>query len=256
MQNFFHTYYAPNNAVLVMVGDLDPAESFAFAKKYFEDIPSHALPPVADVSEPPQAEERRGAVEEKFGPLPAIAIGYTVPARNNPDWYAAAILDRALHGGRVGRIYRSLVLEKEIAVETDGGADIIETNGPTQMVTRIFHTPETDSEDVVAAFDQVIAEIQQNGLTEEELAPVKVKLRAEFYSNLESGMGAHMPRFGLMHYLACFTLFDGDPQRINTVLDGFQAVTPAQVQAVAKKYLVPQNRAVLVRQPVAKAAVR
>ncbi len=146
------------------------------------------------------------------------------------------------------------MLEKEIAVETDGGADIIETNGPTQMVTRIFHTPETDSADVVAAFDEVISEIQQNGITEEELAPVKVKLRAEFYSNLESGMGAHMPRFGLMHYLACFTLFDGDPQRINSVLAGFEAVTPAQVQAAAKKYLVPQNRAVLVRQPVSKAA--
>jgi zinc protease len=57
-----------------------------------------------------------------------------------------------------------------------------------------------------------------------------------------------------MHYLACFTLFDGDPQRINSVLAGFEAVTPAQVQAAAKKYLVPQNRAVLVRQPVAKAA--
>ena len=146
------------------------------------------------------------------------------------------------------------MLEKEIAVETDGGADIFETNGPTQMVTRIFHTPEDNSDDVIAAFDEVIREIQEQGITEEELAPVKVKLRADFYSNLEGGMGAHMPRFGLMHYLACFTLFDGDPNRINTVLDGFQAVTAAQVQAVAKKYLVPKNRAVLVRQPVAKAA--
>jgi zinc protease len=254
VQNFFHTYYAPNNAVLLMVGDLDPAESFAFAKRYFEDIPTHRLPPVADVSEPPQTEERRGEVPEQFGPLPAIAIGYTVPARDNPDWYAAAILDRALHGGRVGRIYRNLVLEKEIAVETDGGADIIETNGPTQMVTRIFHTPEANSDDVIAAFDEVIREIQEQGITEEELAPVKVKLRAEFYSNLEGGMGAHMPRFGLMHYLACFTLFDGDPNRINTVLEGFQAVTPAQVQAAAKKYLVPRNRAILIRKPVAKAA--
>jgi zinc protease len=256
VQHFFHTYYAPNNAVLLMVGDLDPAESFAFAKRYFEDIPTHPLPPVADVSEPLQTEERRGEVAEQFGPLPAIAIGYTVPPRDNPDWYAAAILDRALHGGRVGRIYRRLVLEKEIAVETDGGADMIETNGPTQMVTRIFHTPETDSDDVIAAFDEVIHEIQEQGITEEELAPVKVKMRADFYSNLEGGMGAHMPRFGLMHYLACFTLFDGDPNRINTVLEGFQAVTPAQVQAVAKKYLIPRNRAILVRQPVAKVAAR
>jgi zinc protease len=79
-----------------------------------------------------------------------------------------------------------------------------------------------------------------------------VKLRADYFANLEGGMGAHMPRFGLMHYLACFTLFDGDPGRINTILDGFEAVTAAQVQAVARKYLVPRNRAVLVRRPIAK----
>jgi len=69
-------------------------------------------------------------------------------------------------------------------------------------------------------------------------------------------MGSYMPRFGLMHYLACFTLFDGDPQRINTILDGFQAVTPAQIQAAAQKYLVPRNRAIVVRKPVAKGATR
>lgn len=68
---------------------------------------------------------------------------------------------------------------------------------------------------------------------------------------LEGGMGSYMPRFGLMHYLACFTLFDGDPERINTALDGFLAVTPAEAQAAARKYLVPQNRAVLLRRPVA-----
>ena len=68
---------------------------------------------------------------------------------------------------------------------------------------------------------------------------------------LEGGMGSHMPRFGLMHYLACFTLFDGDPHRVNTILDGFLDVTPAEAQSVAQKYLVPKNRAVLVRRPTA-----
>ena len=67
---------------------------------------------------------------------------------------------------------------------------------------------------------------------------------------LEGGMGSYMPRFGLMHYLACFTLFDGDPQRINTVLDGFLAVTPEQARKVAQKYLVPRNRAIVVRSPL------
>ena len=80
VQKFFHTYYAPNNAVLLMIGDLDAAEAIPLAKRYFEDIPAAPLPPRADVTEPPQTEERRGEVEEKFGPLPAMAIGYTLAA--------------------------------------------------------------------------------------------------------------------------------------------------------------------------------
>jgi zinc protease len=256
VQTFFHTYYAPNNAVLVMLGDFDPAEAMAFAKRHFEDISPQPNIPRADVTEKPQTEERRGQVEEKFGPLPALAIGYTMPPRGTPDWYAAAIIDRVLHGGRAGRVFRSLVLEKQIAVDADGSADTIDANGPTQMVTRIFHKPEFTSTEAIAAFDEVIRDLQENGIAEDELDPVKVKFRSDHYSMLEGGMGSHMPRFGLMHYLACFTLFDGDPDRVNSVLDGFLAVTPEQVQAVAKNFLVPGNRAIVERQPVAMGAAR
>jgi zinc protease len=256
VQNFFRTYYSPNNAVLLMLGDLDPAEGFAFAKRYFEDIPSQPLPPRADVSEPPQTEERRGEVEEKFGTLPALAIGYTAPPRGTQDGCATAILDRVLHGGRAGRIYRELVLEKQIAVETEGGMDLFDVNGPTQMVTRIFHRPEYSSDSTIAAYDEIIRQVHEREISEDELAPVKVKFRADYYSMLEGGMGYQMPRFGLMHFLACFTLFDGDPQHINTALDGFMAVTPAQVQAAARKYLVPQNRAIVIRRPVTKEAAQ
>ncbi len=250
VQQFFRTYYSPNNAVLVMLGDLDPTEAFALAKGYFENIPAQPLPPRADISEPPQTEERRGEVPEKLGPLPAIAIGYTMPERETPDWYAVAILDRVLHGGRAGRVYRKLVLEEQIAVDAEGGVDLLDTNGPTQMVTRIFHKPEFTSEGTVAVYDEVIEDLQDRRAPQDELEAVKVKFRADYYSMLEGGMGSYMPRFGLMHYLACFTLFDGDPKRINTVLDGFLAVTLDQIQSVAKKYLVPRNRAVLVRRPV------
>ena len=256
VRSFFHTYYAPNNAVLVMIGDLDPAEAFALAKRHFENIPPNPDTPRADVGEPPQTEERRGEVEEKFGTLSAIAIGYTLPPRNSPDWHAAAILDRVLHGGRAGRVYHRLVLEKQIAVEADGNADLLEINGPTQMVTRIFHKLEFSAADTVGAFDEVIAEVRQRGIPVEEIEPVKVKFRADYFSTLEGGMGSYMPRFGLMHYLACFTLFDGDPNRINTILDRFLQVTPAEAQQVAQKYLVPENRAVLVRRPAAMAGAR
>jgi zinc protease len=254
VQTFFRTYYAPNNAVLVMLGDLDPAEAFKLAKLYFEGIPVAPAPPRADVSEPPQDSERRGEVPEKLGPLPAIAIGYTMPRRESPDWYAAGVVERVMHGGRAGRVFRKLVLEEQIAVDVGGDADLLDTNGPTQMVSRIFHKPEFTSEGTVAVYDEIIEEMQRKGIPSDELEPVKVKFRSDFYSMLEGGMGSYMPRFGLMHYLACFTLFDGDPDRVNTILDGFLEVTPEQAQAFAQKYLTPKNRAVLFRRPPAQPA--
>jgi len=238
--------------VLVMLGDLDPAEALALARRHFDDIPAHAPPPRADVSEVPQTEERRGEVEEKFGPLPAMAIGYTLPARGTPDWYTVALLERVLHGGRAGRVYRRLVLEKQIAVDADGSADFLDTNGPTQMVTRIFHKPEFTPGQTLAAYDEIIGEVQGKGIAAEELEAVKVKFRSDFYSTLEGGMGAYMPRFGLMHCLACLTLFEGDPRRVNTFLDGFLAPSPAQLHDAAQRYLVPRNRAVLLRRPTQK----
>ena len=250
VRTFFKTYYAPSNAVLVILGDVIPEEAMALAEKYFAQIPAGEPAPKADASEPAQTEERRGVVEEKFGTLPAVAIGYRAPARRTPDWYAAALLDQVLHGGRAGRVYRRLVIEQQLAIEAGGGTgDFIELNGPFQIVTRIIYTPGVSNEKMLAAYDAVIEEIRQNGIGAAELEEIKVKFRSDYYSALEGGHGAAFPRFGLMHYLACFTLFDGDPNLINTILDGFLKVTPAQLQEVAKRYLVPEQRAIVFRLP-------
>jgi predicted Zn-dependent peptidase len=233
-----------------MLGDVKPEEGFALAKKLFADISAGAAPPFADPTEPEQAEERRGEVEEKFGTLPALAIGYGVPKRRTTDWCAMTLLDQALHGGRAGKLYRELVLEKQVAVELDGGIDdIFGYNGPTQMVTRILHKPEYSSEQALAAFDAVIREIQEKGISEDELAQLKVKWQSDYFSLLEGGHGG-MPRYGLMHLLACFTLFDGEPQLVNTVLDGFLSVTREEVHAAAQKYLCHEKRAIVFRRPV------
>jgi predicted Zn-dependent peptidase len=250
VQKFFRTYYVPNNAVFLLLGDIQSEEGAALAEKYFADIPKGATPPFADPAEPPQKEERRGNVEEKFGTLPAMAIGYVMPQRKTPEWYAMALLDQALHGGRAGRIHRELVLEKQVAVEADGGIDdIFGYNGPTQMTTRILHKPEYSSEATLTEFDAVIREVQEKGISEDELQQLKVKWRSDYYSTLEGGRGGYMPRYGLMHLLACFTLFDNEPQLVNTILDGFLAVTREQVQDVAEKYLRPENRAIVFRMP-------
>jgi predicted Zn-dependent peptidase len=251
VQKFFRTYYVPNNAVLLLLGDVKPEEGFAQAEKYFAPIPAGAAPPFADPTEPPQKEERRGHVEEKFGTLPAMAVGYVLPARRTPEWFAMALLDQALHGGRAGRIYRELVLEKQIAVEADGGIeDLFGYNGPTQMTTRILHKPEYSAEAALAAFDAVIREVQEKGISEDELQQLQVKWRSDYYSTLEGGRGGYMPRYGLMHLLACFTLFDNEPQLVNTILEGFLEVKREEVQRAARKYLRPENRAIVFRTPV------
>lgn len=255
VQSFFKTYYVPNNAVLLILGDVKPGEGIALATKYFADIPAGPPPPFADPTEPEQKEERRGDVEEKFGTLPAMAIGYRVPARRTRDWCAMTLLDMALHGGRAGRLHRELVLEKQIAVEAAGGIDdIFGYNGPTQMVTRILHKPEFSSEATLAAFDAVIREIQEQGISEDELQQLKVKWTSDYYSTLEGGRGGYMPHYGLMHLLACFTLFDGEPQLVNTILEGFLAVTREEVLAAAKKYLCTDQRSIVFRTPVKPAA--
>jgi predicted Zn-dependent peptidase len=161
------------------------------------------------------------------------------------------LLDQALHGGRAGRMYRRLVLEKQVAVEVDGGIDdVFGYNGPTQMVTKILHKPEHSSDATLAEFDSVIREVQQEGISQDELDQLKVKFRSDYYSTLEGGRGG-MPRYGLMHLLACFSLFDNDPQLVNTILDGFLAVKREDIQAVAKKYLRNDKRAIVFRRPKA-----
>ena len=251
VQKFFRTYYVPNNAVLLLLGDVNPKEGLVLAEKYFSGIPAGAAPPFADSTEPPQTEERRGHIEEKFGTLPAMAIAYVLPRRRSEEWYSMALLDQVLHGGRAGRLHRQLVLEKQIAVEADGGVDdLFGHNGPAQMTTRILHKPEYTSEQTLEAFDAVIRDVKEKGIGADELEEIKVKWRSDYYSTLEGGRGGYMPRYGLMHLLACFTLFDNEPQLANTILNGFLQVKLQDVQAAAQKYLQPANRAIVFRTPV------
>ena len=165
VQKFFRTYYVPNNAVLLLLGDVNPKEGLALAEKYFGPISAGAAPPFADPAEPPQTEERRGHVEEKFGTLPAMAIGYVLPQRRTPDWHAMVLLDQALHGGRAGRIHRELVLEKQIAVEADGGdGRRVRLQRPIADDHADLQKPEYSAEQTLSAFDAVLREVQEKGI--------------------------------------------------------------------------------------------
>jgi len=249
VQAFFKTYYVPNNAVVLIIGNVTADEGFALSEKYFGDIPSGPTLALPDTSEPEQEEERYARIDEKFGDLPAIAVGYSLPKRSTQPWYAIALLDQVLHGGKGGRINRELVFEKQIAVDAGGGIDdFFGYNGPALMMTQFRLKPEYRTDEALAAFDSVISGVQERGVAEDELEQLKVKWRSQYYSHLESG-GAYMPKYGLMHLLACFTLFDGQPELVNKILDEFRAITREDLQSAAKQYLQNKNRAIVFRTP-------
>src|SRR2546429_2731827 len=125
---FFKMYYAPNNAVLTLVGDFKSSDVLNKAEKYFGNIPSQPAPPVPDMSEPKQTAERRKTIEDALAQIPRIDIAWKIPPGNTPDWYALFVLGEILSSGQSSRFYRTLVREKQVVVQE--GAGPMEKRGP------------------------------------------------------------------------------------------------------------------------------
>jgi len=248
VRNFFKTYYAPNNAVLSVVGDVDVNEVKKMVEKYFASIPNQPTPPRADLTEPPQTKEKRVSQKDKLANLPALAVGYHLPPQNAPDFPAMALLVQILQGGDSSRWYQRLVKEKELTLDLSGGLNYFgnefDYTGPMIMTTRTTYKPGHTADEILREMDAVIADIATKGVAEKELADAKVQYRSGFYSQVEGS-------FGKAHLLSALALFRDDPQQINSLLTPFESVTAAQVKAAAAKYLVATNRTVIDRVPEA-----
>ncbi len=249
VRSFFKTYYAPNNAVLTIVGDVDATEVKKMVEKHFAGIPSQPTPPRADLTEPAQTKEKRVSQTDKLANLPALATGYHIPAQNSPDFPAMAMLVQILLGGESSRWYQRLVKEKELTLDLSGGLNYFgnefDYTGPMIMTTRTTYKPGHTADEVIKEMDAVIAEVTSKGVTDKELADAKVRYRSNLYDQLESGQGK-------AHILSALALFRDDPHQINSLLTPFENVTAAQVKAAAAKYLVATNRTVIDRVPEAK----
>jgi zinc protease len=249
VRSFFKTYYAPNNAVLTIVGDVDIAEVKKMVEKHFGGIPSQTAPPRADLTEPAQVKEKRVSQTDKLANLPALATGYHIPAQNSPDFPAMALLVQIMQGDDSSRWYQRLVKEKEVTLDLSGGLNYFgnefDYTGPMVMTTRTTYKPGHTADEVLKEMDAVTADLVAKGVTDKELADAKVRFRSNFYSQLESS-------FGKAHLLSVLALFRDDPNQINSLLTPFESVTSAQVKAAAAKYLVPGNRTVIDRVPEAK----
>ena len=255
VQSFFNTYYAPNNAVLVVSGDTTPDEVMALAEKHFGGIPRRDVPPPPDVSEPPQTAEKRFSESDKLARTPAIAFGYHLPERMTRDFFALSLLDPLLVSDESAKLYQALIKENQIASDVSGGFNYglgnnFDYNGPMLYTFRVDYRPDLKGDDVLAAVDDVIGKVQQNGITDDELKRARTNFRSSFFDILEGGS---IPGFGRADLLAAFALYDNDPNRINTILGELDKVTPADVQAAARKYLATSNRTSIDRRPAATA---
>jgi predicted Zn-dependent peptidase len=253
VQKFFETYYAPNNAVLTIVGDFDPAEAKKMVEKYFGPIKASQLPAQPDLTEPKQEKEKRVDKKDPLAPRPAVAVGYHMPDRNTPEYYAMGLLEQMLIEGDDSLLHQELVQKRGLTDSVEGGINLLGNmfnyNGPMLLVADLTYDPTTKTETVIEAIDTVVEPLRSKPVDQASLDRARVKLRSSLYDTMGQFGG-----FGLMDLLASFALFDDDPGRVNTLVAQFEKVTPEQVQKTAQEYLRPSNRTIVAVEPAPKAA--
>ena len=241
--SFFKTYYAPNNAVLTLVGDFKTADALAKIKKNFESIPRQPDPPAVDMTEPEQKAERRATVEDALARLAQVDIAFKAIQGNTADFYALQVLNAALQGGQSSRLYQKLVKEKELA--TSVGGFMREMRGPGAMFISATPKAGVKPEAVEAAIYDEIERLKKEGIADWELQKAKNTTRRAFINNLQSSLNRAVT-------IGIYKVFYNDANLINTRLDKVAAVTKEDVQRVANKYLSSNNRTVVVTTPKGK----
>jgi len=236
VKEFFRIYYAPNNAVLTVVGDFDNDEARALVEKYFGNIPAQPLPPPVDVSEPEAVAIREETFHDPLAPAPAFVLGWKIPERRTPVFYALSLAGTLLFEGDSSRLYQKLVKGDESVVSIEGGVD--ERRGPSALY--IFALPKP-GEDPNKIRDQIFDEIKRiatAGPTDAEME----KLRNSLCNDAVRGRQSTMYR---AQRISEFALYDSDPRLIDSELDHYLAVTADDIRNAVARYVDVDNRVLL-----------
>jgi zinc protease len=244
VQEFFRIYYAPNNAVLTLVGDFEPADALAKIKKYFGDIPVQPAPPTPDLAEPKQTAERRKTIEDPFARVPRIDIAFKITPGNTPDEYAMDVLSTALGEGQSSRLYQTLVKDKELAVNVF--CYVEEHKGPSTFNVMVLARPGKDLKDIEKAVYAELDRAKSEPIAAWELQKVHMMERHGTAQELQSTLY----RAYLIGEMASIY---GDPNLINTRFDKIEKVSTSDIQKAAKTYLTEENRTVVTTLPKPKA---
>ncbi len=237
---FFRTYYAPNNAVLTLVGNFKSERALALIKKYFENIPAQRPPAAPEINEPEQKGERRKILEDGFAQTPRLDLVYKIPPGNTPDWYALEVLGNVLSNGVSSRLYQKFVKEKELAISVS--ADASEQRGPALFWFSVMARPTTDLAELEKLLAEEISRVQAAPVSAAELSRVRMQLRRQRAQQLYSTRAR-------ANALGHFAVYYNDPSLINKVWDRYDQISQADIQKAAQKYFIPTNRSVITTIP-------
>ncbi len=234
---FHATYYRPDNAVVVVAGDCDVEETFGWIERYFGRIatPSSPIPRVREI-EPPQTAQRLFTYRAANVPLPAMEESYHIPSASHPDAAALDVLETILGSGRSSRLYTSLIYERQLATSAWASADLREDNGLFGL--RITCARGVALDDARAALHEEIDRARDTLPSDAEMDRVRTQVASAL-------LRARQTTNGIAMAFVRATTERGDPATVNTDLDRYLAVTAADVQRVARTYLVPHGRTVI-----------
>lgn len=234
LENYFHTYYAPNNGVVVISGDVKVDEVKKLAQKYFEPIPSGPEPRSVHIVEPEQRGEKRVFVQREV-PSAYIMFAHHVPETGSEDYYSLNLLNSVLSQGRSSRFYNSLVEEKQLAVQA--GSLYFDAFDPTLFYFYGICSDGVKPSELEKAMIDEIEKIINEGISENELQKVKNQQLMSFYRTMETING-------LSNTIGTYELFFGDYKKLFTAPDDYKKVTTEDIQRVAAKYFTKLNRTV------------
>jgi predicted Zn-dependent peptidase len=236
VQEFFDTYYAPNNAVLSISGDFEPEAAMRLVQQYFGEIPPRQTPAFDAPPPAPQTAEQTETMYDANATLPAFHLAYHIPASRTPDHYTLEMLALVLGDGESSRLYQRLVKRDEICQEVAVGTD--DRRGPDLFsVWGVMASGHAPSEAQEIVFEELRA-VATDGVTSRELDKAKNRMSAAFVFGLQTNM-ARSQR------LAEYELYWGDANLLKLELDHYLAVTEADIQRVAAEYFDASNRTVL-----------
>jgi zinc protease len=237
VQNFHKTFYRPDNASLIVVGDFEQSQFDAWVDKYFGNLskPSSTIPRVTEV-EPERTAEKRLVVKAPNVPLPAVAITYLAPTAKDKDMAALQLASSILSSGESSRLYKELVRKQQIAQEASFGVEAKTDKGLMYFTATLASekTPEQAEKALLAE----LKKIQTMPVTANELAKAKNGIVADKVRRLETNDGK-------AYQIGAAIILNGTPNAANTELAELQAVTIADVQHVMKKYFTDTNRVVI-----------